>query len=316
MSPATQIEERIAELSAKLDTYTPVENALGIDLERPVKSLRDGYPENSVALAGQIVEAILKHVWTVKGVSGEPSRKTLHDLLNGCKDYLRDRTIFDHITIIQNTRNRASHHGGVVVNEDALDTLRRLATVLDWFTASFGPVVSDTDGVLDALLRDRLEFTVGLYRVQGYEVAERFSFSSQSAYLLMQYQQGITTRYTELILSENLEELSTLASANSEGLFRTNYPTTSRLVALGRGRWQDHDLPEVLRGEKVLTFDELPKQFLDYGAYRRAATASGATRGHQEDLPASGQLLSLNKATHEFSIKSTEDAQTDRKSVV
>lgn len=309
MTVNPELESRIEELAERLGRFRQFESELGIDLERPILSLRDGYPENAVTHAGRIVEALLKHIWILKGVSGDPSRKALQDLVNGCKDYLRDRTIRDHIESIQATRNRAGHHGGEVVDEDGFDALRRLSTVLDWFVGSFTPVeLADEEGI-DEEVRERLEFVVGLYHVLGFKVIERFAFTSRSVYLLMQWQQGIRTEYKELILSEDLRELASVLSSRGTPLFATQYPTCSRLIALRSGRWSDRELPDELRDAEVMRYDDFLEQFLDYRTYRRAATASGAAYLGRRELPAGGQLLRLDAATHEYSCEAVDSAQ-------
>ena len=70
-----------ARLQAELDDHSRVARYLGLDLERPIRSLGDGYPENAVALVGNITERLLKQLWRHHDIPGSPGGKTLADLI-------------------------------------------------------------------------------------------------------------------------------------------------------------------------------------------------------------------------------------------
>jgi hypothetical protein len=79
------VDDRLRRLQAELDGHARIARHLGLDFERPVRSLGDGYPENTVALIGKITERLLKQLWTHHGVVGDPSGKALNDLIKGCR---------------------------------------------------------------------------------------------------------------------------------------------------------------------------------------------------------------------------------------
>ena len=57
------LDERLARLKVELDDHTRVATHLGLDFERPIRSVNDGYPENAVTLVGKITEKLLKQLW-------------------------------------------------------------------------------------------------------------------------------------------------------------------------------------------------------------------------------------------------------------
>ena len=73
MSPA--LDARLPRLQAELDDHSRVARYLGLDLERPIRSLGDGYPENAVALVGNITERLLKQLWRHHDIPGSPGRE-------------------------------------------------------------------------------------------------------------------------------------------------------------------------------------------------------------------------------------------------
>jgi hypothetical protein len=50
---------RLLRLKAELDDHARVARHLGLDFERPIQSLGDGYPENAIAWVGKITERLL-----------------------------------------------------------------------------------------------------------------------------------------------------------------------------------------------------------------------------------------------------------------
>ena len=301
------IEARIKELAQRLRRKTDLAERLQLDLERPVRALQDGYPENTVLLAGIIVENLLKHIWCETGIRGDPARKQLQDLLNGCKEHLRDRTINDHIQLIAQTRNRASHDGGIVEDEDALDVLRRLGLILEWFHANF-QIAKGDEPTLDDRLAERVQFAAGLYSVLGYQLEERHNLTRNTAYQLYTRQQGLRADVIELILSERAEELTAVLDAEDQ-LIKSPYPKVTRLVAVGSGRHQAKslDLPGRWSEAELVPFDGLAGRFLDFSAYRRRALQADA--GGCTELSAAGELLELNRATASYTIDRVDDAQ-------
>jgi hypothetical protein len=57
------LDTRLLRLKTELDDHARIARYLGLDFERPIQSLGDGYPENAIALVGKITERLLKQLW-------------------------------------------------------------------------------------------------------------------------------------------------------------------------------------------------------------------------------------------------------------
>ena len=68
---STVVDERLRRLRSELDDHSRIADRLGLDLERPLRSLNDGYPENAVALIGKLTERLLKELWRHHGIEGD-----------------------------------------------------------------------------------------------------------------------------------------------------------------------------------------------------------------------------------------------------
>ena len=75
------VDERLRRLRSELDDHSRIADRLDLGLERPLRSLHDGYPENAVALVGKLTEKLLKELWRHHGVEGDPATKALNDLV-------------------------------------------------------------------------------------------------------------------------------------------------------------------------------------------------------------------------------------------
>src|SRR5262245_4473884 len=117
---ALPLDARLARLQAELDGHARVARYLRLDLARPVRSLADGYPENTVALVGKITERLLKQLWIHHGAPGTPAGRTLKDLIGGCRPYIRSHRVVEALHEIQRLRNRSAHDGYPIADEDAL----------------------------------------------------------------------------------------------------------------------------------------------------------------------------------------------------
>ena len=81
----TVLDARLLRLKAELDDHARIARYLGLDFDRPIRSLADGYPENAIALVGRITERLLKQLWIHHGAPGSTAGKTLRDLISGCR---------------------------------------------------------------------------------------------------------------------------------------------------------------------------------------------------------------------------------------
>ncbi len=70
---STQLDTRLERLKAELDDHARIARYLGLDFERPIRSLGDGYPENAITWVGKITERLLKQLWRYHNVPGTPA---------------------------------------------------------------------------------------------------------------------------------------------------------------------------------------------------------------------------------------------------
>jgi hypothetical protein len=77
-----ELDARLRRLKTELNDHARIARYLGLDLERPIQSLEDGYPENAIAWVGKITERLLKQLWRHHRVPGSPAGKTLKDLIH------------------------------------------------------------------------------------------------------------------------------------------------------------------------------------------------------------------------------------------
>ncbi|GAA3811398.1 SUMF1/EgtB/PvdO family nonheme iron enzyme [Streptomyces phyllanthi] len=226
------VDERLRRLRSELDDHSRIADRLGLDLERPLRSLDDGYPENAVALVGKLTEKLLKELWRHHGIEGDPSTKALNDLVKRCRPHIRSSTVLDALEDIRRLRNRSTHDGYDISDEDGLLAVRRLVDVLVWFTdtGSAALLGGEPDMAPDVALR--CEFLAGLYVTLGYRQAKRFVLSPDTVYQLFCRESGMRLEYVELMLSRDADDLSTVLASSGGELLRTRLPKLTRFVVL------------------------------------------------------------------------------------
>ncbi|MFF7189836.1 SUMF1/EgtB/PvdO family nonheme iron enzyme [Streptomyces sp. NPDC008222] len=226
------VDERLRRLRSELDDHSRIADRLGLDLERPLRSLNDGYPENAVALVGKLTEKLLKELWRHHGVEGDPSTKALNDLVKRCRPYIRSSTVLDALDDIRRLRNRSTHDGYNISDEDGLLAVRRLVDVLVWFTdTGSAALLGDEPDIAPEVAR-RCEFLAGLYVTLGYRQAKRFVLSPDTVYQLFCRESGMRLEYVELMLSRDAADLNTVLASNGGELLRTRLPKLTRFVVL------------------------------------------------------------------------------------
>jgi formylglycine-generating enzyme required for sulfatase activity/HEPN domain-containing protein len=229
---STLVDERLRRLRSELDDHSRIADRLGLDLERPLRSLNDGYPENAVALVGKLTEKLLKELWRYHGVDGDPSTKALNDLVKRCRPYIRSSTVLDALEDIRRLRNRSTHDGYDISDEDGLLAVRRLVDVLVWFTDTGSAALLGGEPDLAAEVARRCEFLAGLYVTLGYRQAKRFVLSADTVYQLFCRESGMRLEYVELMLSRDADDLSTVLASSGGELLRTRLPKLTRFVVL------------------------------------------------------------------------------------
>ena len=234
MSPV--VDERLRRLRSELDDHSRIADHLGLDLERPLRSLNDGYPENAVALVGKLTEKLLKELWRHHSIEGDPSTKALNDLVKRCRPHIRSSTVMDALDDIRRLRNRSTHDGYDISDEDGLLAVRRLVDVLVWFTDTGSAALVGGEPDMAPEVAARCEFLAGLYVTLGYRQAKRFVLSPDTVYQLFCRESGMRLEYVELMLSREADDLSTVLTSSDGELLRTRLPKLTRFVIL-----EDHN---------------------------------------------------------------------------
>ncbi|MFE2316250.1 formylglycine-generating enzyme family protein [Streptomyces sp. NPDC059441] len=229
---STVVDERLRRLRSELDDHSRIADRLGLDLERPLRSLNDGYPENAVALVGKLTEKLLKELWRHHSVEGDPSTKALNDLVKRCRPHIRSSTVLDALEDIRRLRNRSTHDGYDISDEDGLLAVRRLVDVLVWFTDTGSAALLGGEPDMAPEVARRCEFLAGLYVTLGYRQAKRFVLSPDTVYQLFCRESGMRLEYVELMLSRDADDLSTVLATSGGELLRTRLPKLTRFVVL------------------------------------------------------------------------------------
>ncbi|WP_255954083.1 SUMF1/EgtB/PvdO family nonheme iron enzyme [Streptomyces odontomachi] len=245
------VDERLRRLRSELDDHSRIADRLGLDLERPLRSLNDGYPENAVALVGKLTEKLLKELWRHHGVEGDPATKALNDLVKRCRPYIRSSTVLDALDDIRRLRNRSTHDGYDISDEDGLLAVRRLVDVLVWFTATGSAALLGGEPDMAPEVARRCEFLAGLYLTLGYRQAKRFVLSPDTVYQLFCRESGMRLEYVELMLSRDADDLRTVLASSDGELLRTRLPKLTRFVVLDDDGGTE---PGALRGMLGLDF--------------------------------------------------------------
>ncbi|MGP3927865.1 SUMF1/EgtB/PvdO family nonheme iron enzyme [Streptomyces sp. 8N616] len=300
------VDERLSRLRLELDDHTRIAERLGLDLERPLRSLSDGYPENAITLIGKLTEKLLKELWRHHQVPGDPSGRALNELIKGCRHHVRSSTVIDALTDIQRLRNRSSHDGYEIAEEDGLLAVRRLVTVLAWFTSTANQALTGGDPQLLPEAARRTEFLSGLYVTLGYRVAKRFVLSQDTVYQLFCRESGVRLEYVELLLSTNADELGSVLESTGGELLRTRLPKVTRFVIL------DDDLADThaLFGQdcRCVRYEHFVGTLIDFDSHL-AAVATAAPVPPPERAPLPAALLASDPRTGESRITDVADAQ-------
>ncbi len=304
MSP--DLDVRLLRLKAELDDHSRIARHLGLDLERPIKALGDGYPENAIALVGKIAERLLKQLWRHHNVPGTPAGKTLKDLIAGCRPYIRSRRVVEALHDIQRLRNRSAHDGYQVADEDGLLAVRRLLDVLAWYTSTGSGALSEHAPKLSAAVAAKAEFLAGLYITLDYRLAKRFELSAHTVYQLFVRERGLRSEYVELLLSRDTGDVAKVLAVTGGELLQTGLPKLTRFLVLdedGAG-----ELPRALREDyRVVTYDRFMDTFVDLGKHLADVTGR-YPRLDAAVAPVHGDLLSVDERSGEMELSSAGTA--------
>lgn len=315
----SSIESSLKELESRLDEYQRFESYLGKDFERPIQSLKDGYPEMTVSLVGIILESILKFIWEKEGISGDPSRRTLHDLLQACSDYIDSRQAYDYMIDLQRLRNRAVHDvsGDSVSRADAIDALRKLIRIFEWFKSHVSGKESDNgEAEVDSEISKKSKFVSDFSEKVGYKTKESKIISENTIYKLFEKKQGIRYAYLELVISNSKDDLKRITSRDKNPFIDTSYPKHSRYIITGFGdadrftsRIQENE-PQV---GGISTFID---DFFDYEKYVSDVLSQGEFSKCGSSLNIGGKILEYSHTVQDFTVSDFSKTESIREEVI
>ncbi|MEW1722332.1 SUMF1/EgtB/PvdO family nonheme iron enzyme [Streptomyces sp. NPDC093109] len=309
------VDERLRRLRGELDDHARIADRLGLDLERPLRSLNDGYPENAVALVGKLTEKLLKELWRHHGVAGDPSARSLNDLVKGCRPHIRSSTVLDALDDIRRLRNRSTHDGYDISDEDGLLAVRRLVDVLVWFTSTGSAALIGGEPPMASEVAVRCEFLAGLYVTLGYRQAKRFVLTPDTVYLLLCREAGMRLEYVELILSRDADDLRAVLTSSGGELLRTRLPKLTRFVVLGEGH-SGGQLPDALARLlgtecRMVRYERFVDTLIDIDSHLASSAATDSVaRSGETRTPLTAGVLSADSRTGEPRIEAAEDAAT------
>lgn len=293
-----ELDSRLFQLRNELDDHARVARYLGLDFERPIKSLGDGYPENTIALVGKITERILKQLWRHHNVPGDPGGKSLSELIKGAQPHIRSSGVLDSLRDIQRLRNRSTHDGYEIAEEDGLAAVRRLLDVLAWFSSTGSGILSGDVPKLALEVAVKAEFLAGLYVTLGFQPVKRFELSRNTVYQLFFRERGLRSEYVELLLSRSVEDVVQVMEATDGELLQTKLPKLTRFLVLeenGSGQ-VSNPLGDDYR---ILTYDRFMDAFVNLDQHLTDVVGSYPELLAAGRLTVSGDLLTTDERTGE-----------------
>lgn len=303
------VDERLRRLRSELDDHSRIADHLGLDLERPLRSLDDGYPENAVALVGKLTERLLKELWRHHGIEGDPSGRALNDLVKRCQPHIRSSTVMNALDDIRRLRNRSTHDGYDITDEDGLLAVRRLVDVLVWFTHTGSSALVGGEPPMAPEVARRCEFLAGLHVTLGYRQAKRFVLTPDTVYQLFCRESGMRLEYVELMVSRDAEDLRAVLTSGGGELLRTRLPKLTRFVVLdedGNAGHTPSPLRELLGQDyRIVRYESFVGTLVDLDAHL-AAAAPQRTDARRTTVTAA--VLSADPHTGEPLLQESGDA--------
>lgn len=308
---STVVDERLRRLRGELEDHTRIADRLGLDLERPLRSLNDGYPENAVALVGKLTEKLLKELWRHHGIEGDPATKALNDLVKRCRPHIRSSTVLDALEDIRRLRNRSTHDGYDISDEDGLLAVRRLVDVLVWFTDTGSRALLGSEPNVALEVASRCEFLAGLHVTLGYRQAKRFVLSPDTVYLLFCRESGMRLEYVELMVSRDADDLSTVLASHGGELLRTPLPKVTRFVVVDSDASTARSALHQLLGTdfRIVRYDGFVDTIVRLDTHLAALIDSTDAGAESQPLtPLSATALSTDPRTGETTVTDSGDA--------
>ncbi|HEY9469649.1 MAG TPA: SUMF1/EgtB/PvdO family nonheme iron enzyme [Propionibacteriaceae bacterium] len=293
-----ELDNRLLQLQNELGDHSRIARYLGLDFERPIQSLGDGYPENSIALVGKISERILKQLWRHHNVPGDPGGKALSELIKGAQPYIRSAAVLDALRDIQRLRNRSTHDGYEVAEEDGLTAVRRLLDVLAWFSSTGSGVLTGDVPKLAPEVADKADFLAGLYLTLEFRPIKRFELSRHTVYQLFCRERGLRSEYVELLLSRSVHEVVQVLETTGGELLQTRLPKLTRFLILEQNGIER--APDLLGVDyRVVSYDRFMDAFVDLDRHLADILAAYPQLEDQEEVTISGDLLTTDERSGE-----------------
>lgn len=295
-----ELDSRLLRLKAELEDHAQIARYLGLDFERPIRSLGDGYPENAIGWVGKITERLLKALWRHHKVSGSPGGRTLSDLISGCRPYIRSQRVIDALHDIQRLRNRSAHDGYHVADEDALTAVRRLLDILAWYTSTGSNALGKHAPRLAPAVAAKAEFVSGLYVTLDFRLVTRFELSRHTVYQLFVRERGIRSEYTELLLSRDTSDVAKVLEVTGGELLQTRLPKLTRFLILEQAT--GGMLPAPLQEDcRVVAYEQFMSAFVDLEQHL-ADVAGLYPRLDAATEPVAGDLLAADEQSGQMTI--------------
>lgn len=298
---SVEIDTRLHQLRNELNDHSRIARHLGVDFERPIKSIGDGYPENAVALVGKITERILKQLWRHHNIPGDPGGKALNELIKGAQPYIRSSNVLDALRDVQRLRNRSTHDGYEIADEDGLTAVRRLLDVLSWFSSTGSGILTGDVPKLAPEVAAKADFLAGLYLTMDFTPVKRFELSRNTLYQLFFRERGLRSEYIELLLSKNVDDVVQVLNATGGELLQTALPKLTRFLILEEP--DNGEVPSPLGEDyRVISYDRFMDAFVDLDRHLADVTSAYPTLSGLEHLAISGDLLTTDERTGEQQI--------------
>lgn len=302
--PIPVSDQRLQQLTAELDDHARIARYLGVDFQRAVAALDDGYPDTAVTQVGKITEKLLKQLWIHHGAPGTPAGKTLRDLIQGCRPYIRSQRVLDALHEIQRLRNRASHDGYPIAAEDGLVAIRRLLDVLDWYTSTGSGALTAHAPRLAPAAAAQAEWLAGLYLTLDYRLARRRELSTHAVYLLFTRERGLRTEHTELLVCRDAAEADEVLAAVTD-LLQAGLPQLTRILVLEQATTRR---PARLPADcQIVTCSRFMDVFADLDRHLADVAAMYPVLGTTL-IPVEGDLLSIDERTGDMTVAAEGNA--------
>ncbi|MGW4411776.1 SUMF1/EgtB/PvdO family nonheme iron enzyme [Nonomuraea sp. NPDC004702] len=302
---SVEFDGRLFQLKNELDDRRRVTRHLGLDFERPIGPLGDGFPENAIPVVGKIIERILMQLWRHHDVPGDLGEEALGDLIGKLQPYVGAGTIVDSLRDIQRLLSGSSQDGYEATEEEALTAVHQLLHVLAWLSGTDSGALNGEGPALAPEVAVKAEFLSGLYVALGFQLVKRFELSRDTVYQLFLRERGLRSEYAEFLLSGDVDEVIRVLEATDGELLRTRLPKLTRFLVL-----EENGVPQVpgpLAGQdRMLPYDRFLDAFVDLDRHLSDIVGAYPRLLDTARLTLSGDLLTTDARSGEQRVSRTD----------